>query len=175
MSKKAIILWCAILIGSLAVLTAQTTNTATLKKASETMSETKDVNAPADMPKSEGDWKKRLNAQQYNVLREKGTERAFTGAYWNEHSKGTYKCAGCGAELFSSDTKFDSGTGWPSFYQPLDPTHVKTEDDFTYGHRTEVMCAKCGGHLGHVFDDGPKPTGKRYCINSVSLKLDKKE
>jgi peptide-methionine (R)-S-oxide reductase len=124
---------------------------------------------------TDAEWKKILTPEQYHVLREKGTERAFTGAYWNNHEKGKYLCAACGNELFTSDTKFDSGTGWPSFWQPLDPKAVQTHDDDTYGmRRTEVVCSRCGSHLGHVFDDGPKPTGLRYCMNSVSLKFEKK-
>ncbi|MGI8905116.1 MAG: peptide-methionine (R)-S-oxide reductase MsrB [Candidatus Sumerlaeaceae bacterium] len=134
------------------------------------MAETAKVST--EMPKTDEEWQKKLTPEQYRVLREKGTERAFTGSYHSEHAKGTYKCAGCGTELFKSDTKFESGTGWPSFYAPVQGS-VKTEEDNSYGRRTEVLCAKCGGHLGHVFDDGPKPTGQRYCINSVSLKLEK--
>ncbi len=116
------------------------------------------------------DWKTCLTPEQYRILREKGTERAFTGKYYAHKEDGTYLCAGCGHELFSSDTKFDSGTGWPSFYRPVDPSAVGEEHDATHGMvRTEVVCSKCGGHLGHVFPDGPNPTGLRYCINSESL------
>jgi len=122
--------------------------------------------------KSDAEWKKQLTADQYHVLREKGTERAGSGEYVNNHEKGTYVCAACGLELFASDTKFESGTGWPSFWRPIAPSHVKEITDRSYGSvRTEVTCARCDGHLGHVFDDGPKPTGLRYCMNSVSLKF----
>ena len=115
-------------------------------------------------------WRERLTPEQYEVLRGKGTERAFTGAYWDKKDRGVYRCAACHTALFTSDTKYDSGSGWPSFWEPLTPDAVKFERDTTYGMvRTEVLCGTCGGHLGHLFDDGPQPTGQRYCMNSVSL------
>ena len=119
---------------------------------------------------SEDNWEKKLTKEQYQVLREKGTERPFTGKLWNKHDDGVYKCAGCGAPLFSSDTKFESGTGWPSFSDVMNNENIELKEDRSMGMiRTEVLCKKCGGHLGHMFKDGPKPTGCRYCINSVSL------
>ena len=119
---------------------------------------------------SEDNWEKKLTKEQYQVLREKGTERPFTGKLWNKHGDGVYKCAGCGAPLFSSDTKFESGTGWPSFYDVMNNENIELKEDRSMGMiRTEVLCKNCGGHLGHMFKDGPKPTGCRYCINSVSL------
>ncbi|MFP3914698.1 MAG: peptide-methionine (R)-S-oxide reductase MsrB [Actinomycetota bacterium] len=126
-----------------------------------------------DLPSTEEEWREKLDPEQYQVLRKGGTERAFTGKYWDEHRRGTYRCAGCGEPLFSSETKFESGSGWPSFYEPMEGADLDESEDRSYGMtRTEVKCPNCGGHLGHVFPDGPRPTGLRYCINSAALDLE---
>ena len=131
---------------------------------------------PAKVSKTDEEWRRELSPEQYEILRNKGTERPWTHEYNNEKRSGTYRCAGCGAELFPSETKFESGTGWPSFYAPAGEETVDTESDTSHGMaRTEVLCASCGGHLGHVFEDGPNPTGLRYCINGCAIELDPKD
>ena len=128
------------------------------------------------LKKTEEEWRKQLTPEQYRVARQKGTEPAFTGKYWDNHEDGTYRCVCCGAELFDSATKFESGTGWPSFSAPVDPSKVRTETDMSHGmRRVEALCAQCDAHLGHVFPDGPRPTGTRFCMNSASLDFKKKE
>jgi len=146
------------------------------EKGTEKLNRKDTMNQSYEITKPEEEWKKQLTPEQYVVIREKGTERPFTGKFESHWEPGTYVCAACGNELFKSDSKFDAGCGWPSFYEALDKTKIKEQLDKSHGMlRTEIMCAKCGGHLGHVFNDGPNPTGLRYCVNSVSLDFKKKE
>lgn len=160
----------AILIITMVFLSCNTgkNNNISTANKNETME-----NKTEPIRKSKEEWKAQLSDIQYSVMIEKGTERPFTGEYWDVFLDGIYKCAACGNELFDSETKFDAHCGWPSFFDSIDKTKIKTDSDYNLGYkRTEIMCANCGAHLGHVFDDGPEPTGQRYCVNSVSIKLD---
>jgi peptide-methionine (R)-S-oxide reductase len=165
--------WAALLAIPLMALAAGTADKApSPPKASEAAPA---AQAPGEkVTKTEEQWRKQLTPEQFHILREKGTERAFSGKLWDNHEAGVYRCAACGQVLFSSDTKFESGTGWPSFFQPASPAAVQLhEDNSLFMSRTEVVCSRCGGHLGHVFPDGPEPTGQRYCMNSASLSFEK--
>jgi len=158
--------WTAVLIGCLMVGTGISGLSIAAEKGKPTMEK---------MTKTEEEWKKILTPEQFDVLRKGGTECAFRGKHWDNHDKGVYHCAGCDISLFESDAKFESGTGWPSFWKPVEDKRIEEIVDRSHGmKRTEIRCTHCGGHLGHVFDDGPKPTGKRYCINSAALKFEKK-
>jgi methionine-R-sulfoxide reductase len=168
---------CAVLLAGCGYFLATVpASTSSVSKGGESIRGVAGKMEKDQITKTDEEWRKQLTPEQYHVLREKGTERAFTGKYWNLKENGAYECAACGTELFKSDTKFDSGCGWPSFYDAPDKSKLKFHDDNSFGmHRIEVTCAKCGGHLGHVFPDGPQPTGERYCINSASLNFKKAE
>ncbi|HEX5757703.1 MAG TPA: peptide-methionine (R)-S-oxide reductase MsrB [Thermoanaerobaculia bacterium] len=172
MSEKLIaLIVCLVIVAAGAALYAAPRAAKTAAKGRPTVEKT---TAIQKIQKTDAEWKEQLSPEEYRVLRRQGTERAFTGEFHDHHEKGVYVCAACGLPVFASDAKFESGTGWPSYWQPVAPENVETERDWSLGlPRTEVHCARCGGHLGHVFEDGPPPTGLRYCINSVSLDFEK--
>lgn len=179
LAVAAFLIGCGKEVSSVRTQPETEANSVTHAKSTGSIDTNRSAGAEADraekVVKSEEEWREILSPEQYHILREKGTERAFSGEYWKTKTPGTYVCAACGQELFDSEHKFDSGTGWPSYWQPIEEEKVETETDRSLGAvRTEVLCSRCGGHLGHVFKDGPEPTGLRYCINSASLRLIKR-